>query len=145
MGTQNGKLLDVDLSSGVISTRTVDQQILRDYIGGSGLAAKLFLDDGVPVGCDPLGPDNNLYILTGPLSGSGLPATPRFTVAAKSPQTGIWGEANSGGNFGPALKFAGWDGIVIEGKADVPVWVDIRDGDVKIRDCADLSIWGTTT
>jgi len=60
MSTQNGRLLEVDLSSGKISTRTVDEQILRDYVGGSGLAAKLFLDDGVPAGCDPLGPENNL-------------------------------------------------------------------------------------
>ena len=56
----------------------------------------LFIDDGVPADCDPLGPDNNLYVITGPLTGCGMPATPRFSVAAKSPLTGIWGEANSG-------------------------------------------------
>jgi aldehyde:ferredoxin oxidoreductase len=143
MGTQSGKLLEVDLSSGAISTRTVDDKILRDYVGGSGLAAKLFLDDGVPVDCDPLGPDNNLYVLTGPLSGSGLPATPRFTVAAKSPQTGIWGEANSGGNFGPALKFAGWDGIVVKGQSDKPVMLNIEDDKAELLDASDL--WGKDT
>jgi aldehyde:ferredoxin oxidoreductase len=143
MGTQSGKLLEVDLSSGNISTRTVDEKVLREYVGGSGLAAKLFLDDGVPVDCDPLGPDNNLYILTGPLSGSGLPATPRFTVAAKSPQTGIWGEANSGGNFGPALKFAGWDGIVVKGQSDKPVLLNIEDDKAELQDASDL--WGKDT
>jgi aldehyde:ferredoxin oxidoreductase len=143
MGTQSGKLLEVDLSSGNISTRTIDEKILREYIGGSGLAAKLFLDDGVPVDCDPLGPDNNLYVITGPLSGSGFPATPRFTVAAKSPQTGIWGEANSGGNFGPALKFAGWDGIVVKGQSDKPVILNIEDDKAELQDASDL--WGKDT
>jgi len=143
MGTQSGKLLEVDLSSGVISTRTIDEKILHDYVGGSGLAAKLFIDDGVPVDCDPLGPDNNLYILTGPLSGSGLPATPRFTVAAKSPLTGIWGEANSGGNFGPALKFAGYDGIVVKGQSDKPVMLSIEDDKAELLDASDL--WGKDT
>ncbi len=143
MSTQNGRLLEVDLSSGKISTRTVDEQILRDYIGGSGLAAKLFLDDGVPAGCDPLGPENNLYIITGPLSGSGLPATPRFTLAAKAPLTGIWGEANCGGNFGPALKFAGWDGIVVRGQSDKPVTLVIEDDKAELQDASDL--WGKDT
>jgi aldehyde:ferredoxin oxidoreductase len=143
MGTQSGKLLEVNLSSGEVSTRALDEQLLRDYIGGSGLAARLFLDDGVPVHCDPLGADNNIYITTGPLTGSGLPATPRFTVAAKSPQTGIWGEANSGGNFGPALKFAGWDGIIIRGQSEKPVLLMIEDDKAELQDAADL--WGKDT
>jgi aldehyde:ferredoxin oxidoreductase len=143
MGTQSGKLLDVDLSTGKISTRVVDEKILNDYIGGSGLAAKLFVDDAVPPDCDPLGEDNNLYILTGPLCGSGLPATPRFSIAAKSPLTGIWGEANCGGNFGPALKFAGWDGIVVRGKSKKPVLLTVKDAKVELKDASD--IWGKDT
>ncbi len=143
MGTQNGKLLEVNLSSGKISTRTLDDKLLREYLGGSGLAARLFVDDGVPADCAPLGPDNNLYILTGPLTGSGLPSTPRFTVAAKSPLTGIWGEANSGGNFGPALKFAGWDGIVVKGQTAKPVMLLIQDDKAELQDAADL--WGKDT
>jgi len=143
MGTYNGKLLDVDLSSGTTSTRTLDEKLLSDYIGGSGLAARLFVDDGVPPDCDPLGPDNNLYVATGPLCGSGLPATPRFSVAAKSPLTGIWGEANSGGFFGPALKFAGWDGIVVRGQSEKPVMLVIEDDKIEIQDAVDL--WGKDT
>ncbi|RJP17146.1 MAG: aldehyde ferredoxin oxidoreductase [Candidatus Abyssobacteria bacterium SURF_5] len=143
MGTQNGKILEVDLSSGKISTRTISEKALRDYVGGSGLAAKLFFDDGVPPGCDPLGPENNLYIVTGPLCGSGLPATPRFSVAAKSPLTGIWGEANCGGNFGPALKFAGWDGIVIRGQSKKPVLLAIEDDKAELKDAA--AVWGKDT
>ncbi len=143
MGTQSGKLLEVDLSSGKISTRTLDDEVLRDYVGGSGMAAKLFVDDGVPADCDPLGPENNLYILTGPLTGSGLPATPRFSVAAKSPLTGIWGEANSGGYFGPALKFAGWDGIVVRGQSKKPVMLIIEDQKAELQDASDL--WGKDT
>jgi aldehyde:ferredoxin oxidoreductase len=143
MSTLHGKIMDVDLSSGSITTRTIDKKILNDYIGGSGLAARLFVDDGVPVDCDPLGPENNLYILTGPLTGSGLPATPRFSVAAKSPLTGIWGEANCGGYFGPALKFAGWDGIVVRGQSKKPVILFINDEKAELVDASD--IWGEDT
>ncbi|RJP73107.1 MAG: aldehyde ferredoxin oxidoreductase [Candidatus Abyssobacteria bacterium SURF_17] len=143
MGTQSGKLLEVDLSSGKISTRQLNEKILHDYIGGSGLAARLFVEDAVPLTCDPLGPENILYILTGPLTGSGLPATPRFSVAAKSPLTGIWGEANSGGYFGPALKFAGWDGIVVRGQSKKPVMLVIEDQKVELKDASDL--WGKDT
>ncbi len=143
MSADNGKLLEVDLSSGEISERKLDAILCRKYLGGSGLAARLFIDDGVPVDCDPLGPDNNLYIITGPLTGSGYPATPRFSVAAKSPLTGIWGEANSGGYFGPALKFAGWDGIVIRGQSQRPVMLVIEDDKAELQDAADL--WGKDT
>jgi aldehyde:ferredoxin oxidoreductase len=143
MGTQNGKLLEVDLSSGKISTRTLDEKTLREFIGGSGLAARLFVDDGVPADCDPLGSENNLYILTGPLCGSGLPSTPRFSIAAKSPLTGIWGEANCGGYFGPALKFAGWDGIAVRGQSAKPVMLLIRDDKAELIDASDL--WGKDT
>ena len=90
MGTQSGKLLDVDLSAGEVSERAIDEGVLRDYVGGSGLAAKLFVDDDVPVDCDPLGPDNNLYLITGPFTGTGFPASSRYGAAAKSPLTGIW-------------------------------------------------------
>lgn len=143
MGTQSGKLLDVDLSSGTVSERVLDDKVVRDYVGGSGLAAKLFVDDGVPVDCEPLGPDNNLYIMTGPLTGSGFPATSRFGAAAKSPLTGIWGEANCGGFFGPALKFAGWDGIVIRGQSDEPVFLIIEDEKARLEDAEEL--WGKDT
>jgi aldehyde:ferredoxin oxidoreductase len=143
MGTQLGKLLEIDLASGAISTRAIDEGLLGDYLGGSGLAAKLFFDDGVPPDYDPLGPENNLYIVTGPLTGSGMPATPRFSVAAKSPLTGIWGEANSGGNFGPALKFAGWDGVVVRGQSGKPVLLVIEDDKVELQDAANL--WGKDT
>jgi aldehyde:ferredoxin oxidoreductase len=143
MGTQSGKLLDVDILSGKVSERMLDDQVLRDYVGGSGLAAKLFIDDGVPVGCDPLGPDNNLYIITGPLTGSGFPAAPRFAAAAKSPLTGIWGESNCGGFFGPALKSAGWDGIVVRGQSDTPVMLFIDDDKAELLDAANL--WGKDT
>jgi len=143
MGTQSGRLLDVDLSTGNIAERILDEKVLQDYVGGSGLAAKLFVDDGVPADCDPLGPENNLYIITGALTGSGFPATPRFAAAAKSPLTGIWGEANCGGFFGPALKFAGWDGIVIRGQSAEPVVLVIEDEKAELQDASNL--WGKDT
>jgi aldehyde:ferredoxin oxidoreductase len=143
MGTMNGKLLDINLLTGSITERTIAEKDLRDYIGGGGLAAKLFVDDNVPIDCDPLGPDNNLYIITGPCTGTGFPATPRFSAAAKSPLTGIWGEANCGGYFGPALKSAGWDGIIVSGQSDKPVMLVIEDQNAELQDAADL--WGKDT
>jgi aldehyde:ferredoxin oxidoreductase len=143
MGTQSGRLLDVDLASGDISERTLDEQVLHDYVGGSGLAAKLFVDDGVAFDCDPLGPENNLYIITGALTGSGFPATPRFAAAAKSPLTGIWGESNCGGFFGPVLKSAGWDGIVLRGRSDEPMLLVIEDKKAHLQEAAEL--WGKDT
>lgn len=138
-GGYAGKILEVNLTSGKISKTSVDDETLRKFIGGSGLAAKLFLDRVSPQ-VAPLSPQNTLFIMTGPLQGTNLPGAGRFNVSAKSPLTNIWGEGNCGGTFGPELKFAGWDGIIIEGASDKPVYLFIDDDKVEIRDAADL--WG---
>lgn len=138
-GGYAGKILEVNLTSGKISKTSVDDETLRKFIGGSGLAAKLFLDRVSPQ-VAPLSPQNTLFIMTGPLQGTNLPGTGRFNISAKSPLTNIWGEGNCGGTFGPELKFAGWDGIIIEGASDKPVYLFIDDDKVEIRDASDL--WG---
>jgi len=138
-GGYAGKILEVNLTSGKISRTSVDDETLRKFIGGSGLAAKLFLDRVSPQ-VAPLSPQNTLFIMTGPLQGTNLPGAGRFNISAKSPLTNIWGEGNCGGTFGPELKFAGWDGIIIEGASDKPVYLFIDDDKVEIRDASDL--WG---
>ena len=139
MSAYIGCILEIDLSTRTIEKTRVRRDILRKYIGGSGLASKLFLERG-NVHAEPLSKDNGLYIMTGPLTGTRFPGTGRFSCAAKSPLTGIWGESNCGGNFGPELKFAGYDGIIITGAAPKPVYVLIEDDDIRICDASGL--WG---
>jgi len=119
-----GRFLRVDLTNGRCSPFMVEDDRLRKFIGGSSLGAKLFLDD-YPLDADPLAPESPLMVMTGPMVGSGFPGTSRFAVCAKSPLTGIWGESACGGNFGPELKKAGYDGIVITGRAEKPVVLSI--------------------
>ncbi len=109
-----GKLLDVDLAGGRMTEEPLDAAICRDYVGGYGLGARL-LYDRIPKGADPLGPQNVLGLLTGPLTGTPAIIGSRFVAVAKSPKTGGWGDANCGGHFGPHLKFAGFDGVLFSG------------------------------
>jgi len=137
-GYQN-RVLEVDLSTSQMNIIDVPDEDKRRFIGGSGIAAKLFLDRVNPK-VDPLSPDNPLIIMNGPLTGTTLPGTSRFAVCGKSPLTGIWGEGTCGGNFGPELKFAGLDGIIFKGVSPTPVYLIIEDNKIEIRDAKDL--WG---
>jgi len=134
-----GKFLEVDLTKGTCSSLTIEEAKLKKYIGGSCLAASLFLEK-YNIQADPLAPESPLMVMNGPMVGSGFPGTSRFAVAAKSPQTGIWGEAACGGNFGPELKKAGFDGIIITGQSPSPVILSVIDGEAKIAPAGDL--WG---
>ena len=116
-----------------------DEKIYRTYIGGGGLAAYYLLKEQPP-GVDPLGPDNTLIFMTSAMAGTPAPGFSRFTVAAKSPLTGGFAETEAGGWFGPELKFAGFDGIIIKGRAEKPVYLWIHDGTAEIRDAEHL--WG---
>jgi len=133
-----GKLLRVDLTSGELRDEVLDEERARAFAGGSGLAARIVFDmvDG---GTDPLGPENPLVFMTGPLVGTRMPSAGRFGVAALSPLTGIWGEANSGGYFGPELRFAGYDGIVVTGQAEKPEWLSIVEGKAELHDATGLA------
>ena len=134
-----GEILNVDLNKGTIEEETLDENLCRDYIGGYGLGAKL-LYDRMPAHADPLGPDNILGFLTGPLTGTPALIGSRFVVFGKSPKTGGWGDANCGGYWGPHLKFAGYDGILFKGIAEKPVYLLIEEGEATLHDASDL--WG---
>jgi len=135
-----GTILRVDLSKGKVSKEPTTSYS-GDFLGGRGINIKI-LYDGVPPGIDPLDPASPLIFGVGPLCGTPVPAS-RTEVTAKSPETGFLGSSNFGGFFGPELKFAGYDHIVITGKADKPVYLWIYNDDVEIRDASHL--WGKDT
>ena len=134
----NGKILNVHLSDGTTDVEELPEQMYRDYLGGYGIGVRL-LFDRIPQGADALGPDNVLGLLPGLMTGTPIFGN-RFTAVCKSPSTGGWGDANCGGDFGPYLKFAGWDGILMYGQAESPVYILIDDEEITIEDAADL--WG---
>ncbi len=139
-----GKILNVNLSDGIIEEETLSEDLCRDYIGGYGLGARL-LYDRIPAGADPLGPDNILGFLTGPLTGTPAIIGSRFVVVGKSPKTaGGWGDANCGGFFGPHLKFAGYDGILFSGISAQPIYLFIDQGKPELLDAGDLWSLGVT-
>ena len=135
-----GRMLRVDLSRGSLWDEPLNEDYARRYVGGSGLAAR-YLYDVLDADTDALGPDNPLLFLTGPLVGTSMTSAGRYSVSARSPLTGIWGEANSGGFFGPELRYAGYDGIWIDGAAQAPVWLSIVDGKAALHDAGEL--WGS--
>lgn len=140
----SGKMLEVDLSTGAMRDLALDLGLARDYIGGSGLAARLYLDrlGGAPYP-GPLDPANPLLVMTGPVAGHLLPGSSRFALCARSPQTGLWGEASCGGFFAPSLKAAGYDGLIVTGAASAPVYLLVENGRAELRDAAHL--WGRDT
>ncbi|HEY5982904.1 MAG TPA: aldehyde ferredoxin oxidoreductase N-terminal domain-containing protein, partial [Anaerolineales bacterium] len=127
MNAYVGRILRVDLSRGRLWEEALDEDYARRYVGGSGLAAR-YLYDVIDAGTDPLGPANPLLFFTGPLVGTSMSSAGRYSACARSPLTGIWGEANSGGFWGPELRYAGYDGIWFSGAADEPVWLSIVEG-----------------
>ena len=135
-----GKILHVDLATGELGAEPLDEEYARAFVGGSGLAAR-YVYDMVDGATDPLGPDNVLIFMTGPLVGTPMPSAGRCSVCALSPLTRIWGESNTGGFFGPELRFAGYDGIIVTGRAEKPVWLSIVEGRAELRDGAGL--WGS--
>jgi aldehyde:ferredoxin oxidoreductase len=136
-----GRLLNVDLDSGHIWQEQLEPGLIEPFIGGSGLAARL-LWDRISGEIDPLGPGNPLLFITGPLTGAAGPANGRFSVCARSPATGIWGESNCGGFWGSELRFSGFDGILITGMASSPVYLWIQDGKAELREASHL--WETS-
>ncbi len=139
MSGYHGKLLRVNLSQGSITEEEIPENMHRKYLGGAGLATK-YLWDEVPKGADPLGPDNKLIFMAGSLTGVVAPSTGRFSVVAKSPQTGIWGQANSGGRWGVDFKKCGYDGIIFEGISPKPVCLVVEDNKAELKDAEHL--WG---
>jgi aldehyde:ferredoxin oxidoreductase len=134
-----GKILRVDLNQGTTTAEPIRMDWARQFLGGVGLATRYYYEQ-VPAGVDPLGPQNNLIFMTGPLTGTASASASRYSVVAKSPQTGMWGQANSGGTFGPALKRSGYDGVIFEGIAESPVYLWVENGKAELRDASHL--WG---
>ena len=134
-----GKVLEVDLSSGKIDTLELDEKTYREYIGGVGLAARLIADRG-NLETEPLDADALLIFATGPMAGTGMYGTSRLSVGARSPLTGIWGQASCGGNFGPELKRCGYDAIILKGKAAEPMYLLLGDESAELVPASDL--WG---
>jgi aldehyde:ferredoxin oxidoreductase len=138
----SGKILRADLSTGKVTVEDLDAEVARKYLGGRGLAARILFDE-VPAGADPFSAENRIVFALGPLAGTYAPASGRFLVASKSPATEMFGEALTGGFFGHELKYAGYDGIVVEGKASEPVYLHIQDRKAEIRPAT--HIWGKET
>jgi len=137
------RLLRINLWSQKAREEKIPDKVLRKFLGGRGLGAYLALRE-IPAGADPLGPENKLYIMTGPLTGT-VPAeygieVGRYHAIGKSPLTGVLGESNAGGRFGPWLRFSGYDGIVLENVSEEPVWISIINGEVVFHDAKD--VWG---
>ena len=132
-----GKLLRIDLSKDKISVEEIGHEILRKFLGGVGYGAKLLYDE-LSAGIDPLGPENKVVFTTGPLTGTGAPGSGFHELCFKSPLTGIWAETRSGGEWGGALRKAGYDFLVFEGKAKEPKYIVIRDSKVEIMPAGKL-------
>jgi aldehyde:ferredoxin oxidoreductase len=141
-GGYMGKIAFVDLTTAEIRTQPLDEALVRDFIGGYGLGVRIMFEHQKK-GVDPLGPENILGFTAGTLPGTKTPASGRYMAICKSPLTGGWGDANSGGYFGSELKAAGWDAIFVSGQAPSPQYIMIADGNIEIRDAAHL--WGKDT
>lgn len=135
----NGKILRVDLTSGAINVETPDENFYRAHLGGRGLIAHHLLKEVKP-GTDPLGPGNKVIFATGVLTGAPVAGSGRNSVGAKSPLSGGYGDAEAGGFFGPELKRAGFDAVIVEGRAKGPVYLWVHEGQAEIKDASKL--WG---
>ncbi len=141
-GAYTGRIFFVDLSSGKHRVEELSEAYVKKYIGGYGIGAKILYEIVKP-DADPLGPDNAIGFMSGLLNGTGALFGGRYTVVCKSPVTNGWNDANSGGFFGPELKKAGYDGVIVTGASKKPVYIFINDGSVEIRDASKL--WGKDT
>ncbi len=137
-----GQILRVDLDAEALENVSIAEEMYQKYIGGRGLAAR-FLYDELPANLKPFDGKNEVVFTTGPYTGVAAPASARFEVCTLSPQTGFFGAANAGGFFGPTLKRAGFDGVIIHGKAKNPVYLWLNEGEGELRNAEDL--WGQDT
>lgn len=139
MAAFTGKILNINLSTGLISEESIPDSVYRQYLGGTGLAAAL-LYERIPAGADPLGPENILGFLPGLLTGTGALFSGRWMAVGKSPLTGTWGDANCGGFFAQSIKQCGYDGILFYGISPRPVYLFVDNQRAELRDAGHL--WG---
>ncbi|MCX5850501.1 MAG: aldehyde ferredoxin oxidoreductase, partial [Deltaproteobacteria bacterium] len=139
MKANTGKIINVNLSAGTTAIEKLPEEYYTHYIGGSGLAAKYFWDKG-NFNTEPLSPEAMLLIMNGPFAGLKLSGASRHSTAGRSPITGNWGDSSCGGYLAPELRYAGYDGIVIMGKAAKPSLILIEDDKIEIQDAGEY--WG---
>jgi len=137
-----GKILRIELSRKKTSSQPLTKEQTELFLGGRGLGVDILFRE-LPRGTNPLSPENKMVFATGPLTGTGAPTSGRYSVITRSPLTGTIFDSNSGGHFGVQLKRSGWDAVVVEGKAEKPSYLWIRDESIEIRN-AD-HIWGSNT
>jgi aldehyde:ferredoxin oxidoreductase len=137
-----GKIMRLDLTHSKVTVEDLKEEWAQQFIGGSGLGAK-FLYEMTDEKTDPLGPENPLIFMTGPFTGTSVPLSGRHAVVSRSPLTGIFGESDVGGTWGANLKKAGFDGIIVTGKSNKPVYLWVHDGKWEIRNASHL--WGKDT
>ncbi|MFQ6076294.1 MAG: orotidine 5'-phosphate decarboxylase / HUMPS family protein [Candidatus Bathyarchaeia archaeon] len=141
-GGYHRRLLRIDLTSSEATVEPLDEETLFNYIGGRGLAVKILYDE-LRAGVDPISAENKLVFMSGPLTGTGFPGSGRVSVASKSPLTGTVFDSSMGGDFGVHLKGTGFDGIVVEGGAENPVYLLVDEGKTRVMDASPL--WGMGT
>ena len=127
------KIARINLTTGEIKVEKLDVELAKKFIGGRGLGTKIVYDEGCAT-ADPLGPDNKLVYITGPLTGAGAPSSGRYMVVTKSPLTGMIACSNSGGIWGAKLKYAGWDALIVEGEANEWTYINIVDDKIELLD-----------
>ncbi len=138
----NGKILRIDLTNRECTLEPLDEEKAKKFIGARGLGVKTLLEEIDPK-IDPLSIENKLVIVTGPITGAPMPTSGRYMVVTKAPLTGTIAISNSGGKWGTELKNAGYDMIIVQGKSDVPVYVNIEDDKIEIKEANHL--WGKTS
>lgn len=132
----NGKLARINLSTGEIKVEQLNMELAKKFIGGRGLGTKMIYDEGIAT-VDPLSVENKLIYITGAMTGTKAPTTGRYMVVTKSPLTGMIASSNSGGIWGAKLKYAGWDALIVEGKAEKPTYINIVDDKIQLLSAAD--------
>ncbi|MDD5082044.1 MAG: aldehyde ferredoxin oxidoreductase family protein [Dehalococcoidales bacterium] len=138
----NGKLLRVNLTDRKISVDNPDEDFCRKYIGGAGFSTYFMMKEIKP-GIDPFSPENKMFFMAGPCTGYPFSGSGRHSIGCKSPETFGYAKSESGGFWGAELRHAGFDGIIVEGRADKPVYLWVHDGEAEIKDASHL--WGKTT
>ncbi|MEM0451983.1 MAG: aldehyde ferredoxin oxidoreductase family protein [Nitrososphaerota archaeon] len=138
----NGKIARINLSKKKISIEEIPKEWLKKYLGGRGLAARYYYEELDP-SVQPFSPENELIIMTGPLTGTGVWGSSKAHIVTKSPLTNIYTVSNAGGDFGANIKRAGYDGLIIEGRADKPSYISIIDGEIEIKNAE--KFWGLKT
>ena len=142
MSAYQNKVLRINLPEEDATIEPLRMDFAEKYVGSKGLAIRYMYEDMKP-GIDPLGPENNLYFTTGPMTATPIPCSGKLSVAAKSPATGTMNDCSIGGHIGIRLKFAGYDMAVFEGQSEKPVYVVIEDDEITFHDASEL--WGMTS